>query len=100
MKVQMEAHEREENMKAQWKQWEQKMQMAQNFDTIGYEMMEMKHKYYYMVTMSFMQFCKCSDFAANIKEFFHHDVSSVHFCNNLLQGSQIWTESGPDWLQI
>merc|ERR1719239_1013509 len=56
------------------KQKEQmKMQMAQNFDTIGYEMMEMKHKYYYMVTMSFMQFCKCSDFAANIKEFFHHD---------------------------
>merc|ERR1712025_463739 len=35
--MEMEAHEREENMKAQWKQWEQKLQMAQNFDTIGYE---------------------------------------------------------------
>jgi len=73
MKLQMEAHEREENMKNQWKQWEQKMQMAQNFDTIGYEVMEMKHKYYYMVVMSFLQFCKCSDFAGEIKNFFHHD---------------------------
>jgi len=71
--MEMEAHEREENMKAQWKQWEQKLQMAQNFDTIGYEMMEMKHKYYYMVTMSFLQFCKCSDFAGEIKQFFHHE---------------------------
>merc|ERR1712025_777112 len=51
----------------------EKHQMAQNFDTIGYEMMEMKHKYYYMVTMSFLQFCKCSDFAGEIKQFFHHE---------------------------
>jgi len=72
-KHEMEAHEREENMKAQWKAWEKKMEMAQSFDHVGYELMEMKHKYYYTITMSFLQFCKCSDFADNIEKFFHHD---------------------------
>merc|ERR1712121_409539 len=60
-KIEMEAKERSENMKAQWKQWESQMEMVQNFDSIGYAVMEMKHKYYYTVVMEFMKFCKCDD---------------------------------------
>jgi len=76
-KQQMEAKERQENMQSQWKSWEAKMQMAHSFDSIGYEVMEMKHKYYYMVTFEFMKFCKCSDFAGEIEQFFNHDGVST-----------------------
>merc|ERR1711963_1035953 len=45
-KIEMEAKEREENMMAQWKGWEQRMKMSSNFEHLGYEIMEMKMKYY------------------------------------------------------
>jgi len=78
-KIEMEAKERSENMKAQWKQWESQMEMVQNFDSIGYAVMEMKHKYYYTVVMEFMKFCKCDDFSGEIERFFGHDgVSYKH----------------------
>merc|ERR1711963_654497 len=41
-KIEMEAKEREENMMAQWKGWEQRMKMSSNFEHLGYEIMEMK----------------------------------------------------------
>jgi len=72
-KHEVEEHEREQNMQAQWKMWEQKMKMAQNFDSVHYEVMELKHKYYYTVTFEFLKFCKCSDFAGEIQKFFHHE---------------------------
>jgi len=68
-----EAEEREEAMKSEWKMWEKKMTMTASFEKLGYEIMEMKHKYYYMVTFEFLKFCKCSDFTSEIERFFHHE---------------------------
>ena len=39
-KIEMEAKERQQNMMAQWKSWEQKMKMSSNFENLGYEIME------------------------------------------------------------
>merc|ERR1711963_236676 len=66
-KIEMEAKEREENMMAQWKGWEQRMKMSSNFEHLGYEIMEMKMKYYYMVTFEFLKFCKCQDKTSQIQ---------------------------------
>merc|ERR1711963_979228 len=72
----MEAKEREENMMAQWKGWEQRMKMSSNFEHLGYEIMEMKMKYYYMVTFEFLKFCKCQDKTSQIQAFFSHEGMS------------------------
>merc|ERR1719210_2192230 len=60
-RIEAEAKERQENMMAQWKQWEHKMQMSSNFESLGIEIMEMKHRYYSLVVMEFLKFCKCTD---------------------------------------
>merc|ERR1712109_232439 len=52
-------------MMAEWKMWEKKMQMTASFDSLGYEIMEMKHKY--------------SDFTAEIERFFMHDGVSTKY---------------------
>merc|ERR1719251_20580 len=78
-RAKMEAEERQKNMMAEWKMWEKKMQMTASFDSLGYEIMEMKHKYYYMVTFEFLKFCKCSDFTAEIERFFMHDGVSTKY---------------------
>merc|ERR1711963_699622 len=75
-KIEMEAKEREENMMAQWKGWEQRMKMSSNFEHLGYEIMEMKMKYYYMVTFEFLKFCKCQDKTSQIQAFFSHEGMS------------------------
>merc|ERR1711963_80624 len=51
MKIQQEAKEKKQNMMAEWKQWEKQMEMVASFDKLGYEIMEMKGKYYYTVTI-------------------------------------------------
>jgi len=68
-----EAKERQEAMESEWKMWEKKMTMTANFESLGYQIMEMKHKYYYVVTFEFLKFCKCSDFTAEIERFFNHE---------------------------
>jgi len=68
-----EAEERQHAMEAEWKMWENKMTMTANFESLGYEIMEMKHKYYYVVTFEFLKFCKCSDFTSEIERFFNHE---------------------------
>jgi len=73
MMAKHEAEERQMAMESEWKMWEKKMTMTANFETLGYEIMEMKHKYYYLVTFEFLKFCKCSDFTSEIERFFHHD---------------------------
>merc|ERR1712117_270364 len=75
-KIEMEAKEREENMMSQWKSWEQKMKMSSNFESLGYEIMEMKMKYYYMVTFEFLKFCKCQDKTSQIMAFFSKEGMS------------------------
>merc|ERR1712244_212869 len=68
-----EAEERKEAMESEWKMWEKKMTMTASFEKLGYEIMEMKHKYYYLVVFEFLKFCKCSDFTSEIERFFHHE---------------------------
>merc|ERR1712098_188692 len=75
-KIEMEAKERQQNMMAQWKSWEQKMKMSSNFENLGYEIMEVKGKYYYMVVFEFLKFCKCTDKASQIQAFFSHEGMS------------------------
>merc|ERR1712212_1259401 len=75
-KIEMEAKERQQNMMAQWKSWEQKMKMSSNFENLGYEIMEMKGKYYYMVVFEFLKFCKCTDKASQIQAFFSNEGMS------------------------
>jgi len=74
----MEAKERADSMQAQWRSWERKLEMSHSFDSIAGAVMEMKHKYYYMVTFEFLKFCKCSDFAAEIEHFFTHEGVSTN----------------------
>merc|ERR1712213_177835 len=69
-RIEAEAKERQENMMTQWKQWEQKMKMSSNFESLGIEIMEMKHRYYSLVVMEFLKFCKCADKASQIQAFF------------------------------
>merc|ERR1711963_1293200 len=76
MKIQQEAKEKKQNMMAEWKQWEKQMEMVASFDKLGYEIMEMKGKYYYTVTFEFMKFCKCSDFAGKVEAFFMGEPSN------------------------
>jgi len=76
MRVQQEAKEKKQNMMAEWKQWEKQMEMVASFDKLGYEIMEMKGKYYYTVTFEFMKFCKCSDFAGKVEAFFMGEPSN------------------------
>merc|ERR1712154_746058 len=73
---QQEAKEKKQNMMAEWKQWEKQMEMVASFDKLGYEIMEMKGKYYYTVTFEFMKFCKCSDFAGKVEAFFMGEPSN------------------------
>merc|ERR1711963_205932 len=74
-RIEAEAKERQENMMAQWKQWEHKMQMSSNFESLGIEIMEMKHRYYSLVVMEFLKFCKCTDKASQIQAFFGTQTS-------------------------
>jgi len=68
-----EVAERQLAMESEWKMWEKKMTMTASFEALGYEIMEMKHKYYYLVTFEFLKFCKCSDFTADVERYFHHE---------------------------
>jgi len=72
-RVQHEAEERHESMMAQWKQWQKKLQMQHEFDGLGHAIIEMKHKYMYLVTMEFLKFCRCSDWSNELAHYFQHD---------------------------
>jgi len=72
-RVRHEAEERHESMMAQWKMWQKRLEMQHEFDGLAYAMMEMKHKYMYMVTMEFLKFCKCSDWSNELARYFQHD---------------------------
>jgi len=72
-KHEKEAHERQENMMAQWRMWQRRLEMQHEFEGLGEQIMEMKHKYMYMVTMEFLKFCKCSDFTAELERYFMHE---------------------------
>jgi len=76
MQVQMEAEEKKKNMMAEWKMWEKQMESVHEFDKLGYEIMEMKAKYYYMVTFEFMKMCKCNDFTSKVEAFFMGESSN------------------------
>lgn len=73
MRVEKEAKERHDNMMAQWASWQKKLKMQSEFEGLGEEIMELKHKYMYMVTCEFLKFCKCSDFSADLERYFQHD---------------------------
>merc|ERR1711963_1007820 len=64
-RIEAEAKERQEN----------KMQMSSNFESLGIEIMEMKHRYYSLVVMEFLKFCKCTDKASQIQAFFGTQTS-------------------------
>jgi len=76
-RVEKEAHERQESMMYQWKMWQQKLENMHEFEGLGYEIMEMKHKYMYLVTCEFLRFCKCSDFTESLERYFQHDGLNV-----------------------
>jgi len=66
----MEAEERKHNMMAEWKMWEKQMSSVASYDKLGYEIMEMKYKYYHLVAFEFLKFCKCSDFTSEVEALF------------------------------
>merc|ERR1712002_895247 len=77
-KHEKEAHERQENMMATWRMWQKRLEMQHEFEGLGEQIMEMKHKYMYMVTMEFLKFCKCSDFTETLAKYFQHDGLSYN----------------------
>jgi len=72
-RIEMEAKERQQNMMAQWKDWEAKLKITSNFERLGMEIMGIKHRYYSIVTSEFLKFCKCTDKASQIQNFFNND---------------------------
>ena len=50
--------------------------------------MEMKHKYYYMVTFEFLKFCRCSDFSVEMERFFLYEGVSNAVAQALAQLSK------------
>merc|ERR1712125_254618 len=66
----MQAEERKHNMMAEWKMWEKQMSSVASYDKLGYEIMEMKGKYYHLVAFEFLKFCKCTDFTSEIEALF------------------------------
>merc|ERR1711963_239811 len=83
-KMRMQEQERQQQLLVQFKameekrkqEMEQRMKMSSNFEHLGYEIMEMKMKYYYMVTFEFLKFCKCQDKTSQIQAFFSHEGMS------------------------
>merc|ERR1711936_1404681 len=65
-----EGEERKHNMMAEWKMWEKQMSSVASYDKLGYEIMEMKYKYYHLVAFEFLKFCKCSDFTSEVEALF------------------------------
>jgi len=76
-RVEMEAHERQENMMAQWKMWQQRLNQQHEFDDLLYKFAELKHAYMFTVTMEFLKFCKCSDFTEDMQRLFVH--ADLHY---------------------
>jgi len=68
-----EAEERQEMMMSQWKMWERRVHEQQEFESLNYKLMEMKHEYSFSLTSEFLKFCKCSDFIEDLEKFFIHD---------------------------
>merc|ERR1711993_160824 len=71
-----EARKMQVQMMAEEKMWEKQMESVAEFDKLGYEIMEMKAKYYYMVTFEFMKMCKCNDFTSKVEAFFMGESSN------------------------
>jgi len=73
-----EAAERQVAMESEWKMWEKKLTMTASFENLGYQIMEMKGKYYYLVTFEFLKFCKCTDFTSDVERYFNHESLSAN----------------------
>jgi len=88
-RLQHEAEERHEMMMSQYKNYQRRLEEQEEFDSLEYALMEMKHKYTFMLTAEFLKFCKCSDFTADLEKFFMHDgvtVTSQEFNLDDLEG--------------
>lgn len=68
-----ESEERHEMVMQQWQTWQRRLDETAEFEKLQYNLMEMKHKYAYMVTAEFLKFCKCSDFTDDLERYFMHD---------------------------
>jgi len=77
-RIAKEAAERQESMMHQYKMWQDRLEDMHEFEGLGEAIMEMKHKYMYMVTMEFLRFCKCSDFTETLAKYFQHDGLSYN----------------------
>jgi len=65
-----------ESMMNQWKQWQAQMAMADMFDGAMDKYTEMKIKYMFGLTMDFLKFCRCSDYASHLQRYLvHGDMS-------------------------
>jgi len=76
-RMENEAHEKHEMMMSQFKAMEKRVEETEKFEKLGYELMEMKAKYTFMVTAEFLKFCKCSDFTSDLERFFMQNDISV-----------------------
>merc|ERR1711936_144423 len=68
--------ERESAKKEEARKMQVQTEAVAEFDKLGYEIMEMKAKYYYMVTFEFMKMCKCNDFTSKVEAFFMGESSN------------------------
>jgi len=58
-----------ESMMMQWKQWQQQLAAAEEFDGSMNKYEEMKVKYMFSLTMDFLKFCKCSDYTGALQKY-------------------------------
>jgi len=58
-----------ESMMMQWKQWQQQIAAAEEFDGSMSKYEEMKIHYMFSLTMDFLKFCKCSDYTGALQKY-------------------------------
>jgi len=72
-KAMKEMASRRESMMNQWRMWQSQLAQAEEFDGNMNKYMEMKIKYMFSLTMDYLKFCRCSDYAGHLQRYLSHD---------------------------
>jgi len=75
-KAAKEMQAKRESMVNQWKMWREQLEMADEYDGRIDGFTEMKTKYIFKLTMEFLHFCRCTDYAAHLQKYFVYGTES------------------------
>merc|ERR1712121_12856 len=72
-KAMKEMEAKRESMENQWRMWQSQLAQAEEFDGNMDKYMEMKIKYMFSLTMDYLKFCRCSDYASHLQRYLYND---------------------------